>query len=276
MASADIARQHTNAPRGAQAHARDITRYLQQRQAIEQLERMHNARIVPDSSGAWQIYARDGKNAMKARSDIMNLISGHPPTRFQPLDVDPFYHQHLRGQAASQIRDQHGVHVVVPEEGDESPVLLVFEERAAPPTYELPRRQPSAQDAQAFQQALEQAQQDILALMGGREEIVSRDVEAPVKFHDKIRRHVDRHHQSMPEDSIPLQVLYGGPRPPQQQRRAPAPSVNLRGPQNEVEALMQSLMSFIEQEQQDELERGFTLSFDFPQKYANHLIGRRG
>lgn len=39
---------------------------------------------------------------------------------------------------------------------------------------------------------------------------------------------------------------------------------------------MQNLLAFIEQEKQDELERGFTLSFDFPQKFANHLIGRRG
>ena len=275
MASADIARQHANAPRGAQAHARDITRYLQQRQAIEQLERMHNARIVPDSSGAWQIYARDGKDAMKARSDVMNLISGHPPTRFHPVEIDPFFHQHIREQAAQQIRDQHGVRVVVPEDGDESPLLLVFEDRAPSPEYELPRRQPSAQDAQAFQQALQQAQQEILALMTGRESIISRDVEAPVKFHDKIRRHVDRHHQALPEGTIPLQLLYGGAGQPQQ-RKAPTPNVNLRGPQNDVDALMQSLLAFIEQEKQDELERGFILSFDFPQKFANHLIGRRG
>jgi len=276
MASADIAKQHANAPRGAQAHARDVTRYLQQRQGIEELERMHNARIMPDSTGAWQIYARDGKNAMKARSDIMNLISGHPPTRFHPVEVDPFYHEHLRQQAASNIRDQHGVRVILPEDGDEGPVLLVFEDRAPSPEYQLPRRQPTAQDAQAFEQALQQAQQEILSLISGREEIVSREVDAPVKFHDKIRRHVDRHHSSQPEGFIPTQVMYGGPRQPQQQRRAPTPNVNLRGPQNDVDALMQSLLAFIEQEKQDESERGFTLSFDFPQKFANHLIGRRG
>ena len=276
MASADIAKQHANAPRGAAAHAREITRYMQQRQAIEQLERMHNARIVPDTSGAWQIYARDGKNAMKARSDIMNLISGHPPTRFHPLEVDPFFHEHLREQVARDIRDQHGVRVIVPDEGDDSPILLVFEDRAPSPEYQLPRRQPTAQDAEAFQQALQQAQQQILDLISGRDEIISREVEAPVKFHDKVRRHVDRHHQSLPEGSIPLQVLYGGPRQPQQSRRAPAPNVNLRGPQSEVDALMESLMAFIEQEKQDELERGYTTSFDFPQKFANHLIGRKG
>nr|POF20132.1 vigilin 1 [Quercus suber] len=275
MASADIAKQHASAPRGAQAHARDITRYLQQRRAIEQLERQHSARIVPDSSGAWQIYARDGKNAMKARSDIMNLIAGHPPTRFHPVDVDPFYHEHIRQQAARQIREQHGVHIVVPDELDESPILLVFEDRTAQPEYQFPKAKPTPQDVQSFQQALQEAQQQIMQLISGQQQIVSRDVDAPVKFHDKIRRHVERHHKSLPEGTIPLQVAYGGSKQ-SGPRRAPAPSVGLRGPQDGVDALMQTLLAFIEQEKQDELERGFTLTFDFPQKYASHLIGRKG
>jgi len=272
MASADIARQHADAPRGAQTHARDVTRYLQQRKAIEQLERQHGARIVPDSTGAWQIYARDGKNAMKARSDVMNLISGHPPTRFHPVSVDPFYHDHLRTQAAAQIREQHGVHVVVPDDRDDSTILLVFEGPAAAPEYELPRQKPSPQDAQAFAKALQQAQQHVLGLFAGQQAIVSRDVEAPVKFHDKIRRHVDRHHQSQPEGHIPVQLNYGGAR----QAKAATPNVSVRGPEDSVDALFQSLLAFIEQEKQDELERGFTLDFPFPQQYANHLIGRKG
>lgn len=35
-------------------------------------------------------------------------------------------------------------------------------------------------------------------------------------------------------------------------------------------------MEFIEQEKQDEKERGFVLEFEFPQKFANHLIGKGG
>jgi transcription antitermination factor NusA-like protein len=202
------------------------------------------------------------------------LISGHPPSRFQPVDVDPFYYQHLRDQAARQIRDQHGVRVIVPDAFDESPVLLVFEDRAPSPEYQLPRRQPAPQDAQAYQQALQEAQQQILNLINNHQDIVSQDIEAPVKFHDKIRRHVDRHHQSL-RDQIPVQVNYGGPQQ-RGQRREPAPSVNLRGPQDFVDALNASLLAFIEQEKRDELERGFTLSFEFPQKFANHLIGRKG
>lgn len=270
----DISRQFANAPRGAQAHVRDMTRYLQQRQALAQLERTHNARIVPDSTGNFQIFAPDAKTAMKARTDLMNLVSGHPPTRFQPVDVDPFYHAHLREHAARHIRDTHGVRVVVPDDADDSPVLLVFEDRVPSPDYDLPRRQPSAQEAQAFQQALQEAQQYILNLMNGHQEIVSQDVEAPTQFHDKIRRHVDRHHQSQPEGRIPVQVNYG--RLHQQHLRQRQPLVNLRGPQDYVDALNASILAFIEQEKKDELERGFTLMFEFPQKFANHLIGQRG
>jgi len=50
----------------------------------------------------------------------------------------------------------------------------------------------------------------------------------------------------------------------------------VRGPQNAVDELMKNLLAFIEQEEKDELERGFTLTFDFPQRFANQLIGKGG
>ncbi|PIB02509.1 Vigilin 1 [Cercospora beticola] len=275
MASADIARAHSSAPRGAQVHARDITRYLQQRQALQELERAHDARIVPDSAGAWQIYARDGKNAIKARADVMNLVAGHPPSRFQPVQVDPFYHQHIREKEAPRIREQHGVRVVVPEGHSDEPLLLVFEDRAPSPEYSLPRGAPQAAQIKSFEQALQQAQREINTLLQGRPEIVSRQVDAPAKFHDKIRRHVDSHHRGLAEDQLPVQVSYGGQRQAAP-RREQEPRVNLRGPQDSVEALLASLVAFIEQEHKDELERDFKLSFDFPQQHANHLIGRKG
>lgn len=275
MASADIARAHSGAPRGANVHARDITRYLQQRSALQDLERVHDARIVPDSTGAWQIYARDGKNAIKARADIMNLVAGHPPSRFQSVQVDPFYHQHIRENAAPQIRERHGVRVVMPNELSDEPVLLVFEGRVPSPDYQLPRGVPQAQQVQAFGQALQQAQQEIDALLKGRPDIVSRQVDAPAKFHDKIRRHIDQHHQGLAAGQLPVQVSYGGQRQAET-RRTPEPNLDLRGPADSVETLLASLLPFIEQEHKDELERDFKLSFEFPQKHANHLIGRKG
>lgn len=53
-------------------------------------------------------------------------------------------------------------------------------------------------------------------------------------------------------------------------------SVHIRGPSSVVDWLVAKSLAFVEQEKQDEKERGFTLEFEFPQKFANHLIGKGG
>ncbi|KAK7508840.1 uncharacterized protein IWZ02DRAFT_472631 [Phyllosticta citriasiana] len=274
----DIAKQHAN----SQSHARALTRYLRQREAIAELERMHDASIVLPSSRdgptAWEIYSRDPKNGMRARMDIMNLINGHPPTRLANIDVDPFYHQHLRQRAAQNLRKDMGVHLVFPDEDPESPELvLVYEGPAAPAEYQLPRGQPSPAEAQAFQRALQQAQQKIASMVNGKDEIVGRDLEAPqnsARFHEKIRRFVDREQQILSQDQIPVQVLFGDARP--QGSRASRDNLFLRGPTQSVNSLSNKILAFVEQEKKDELERGYKVEFEYPQNFANVLIGKRG
>lgn len=53
-------------------------------------------------------------------------------------------------------------------------------------------------------------------------------------------------------------------------------TITLRGPSDAVDDLNRRLMEFLEREKQDELERGHITTFDFPQKFANQLIGRKG
>jgi transcription antitermination factor NusA-like protein len=53
-------------------------------------------------------------------------------------------------------------------------------------------------------------------------------------------------------------------------------SVHIRGPSSVVDWLAAKCLEFVEQEKQDEKERGFVLEFEFPQKFANHLIGKGG
>ena len=50
----------------------------------------------------------------------------------------------------------------------------------------------------------------------------------------------------------------------------------MRGPSAAVEGLAERIVEFVELEKKDELERGHVTSFDFPQKYANYLIGKKG
>ncbi|KAF5024306.1 hypothetical protein F66182_3636 [Fusarium sp. NRRL 66182] len=270
MSNLDIARFHRNAPGGAAVHAGNVTRYLRQRREIERLEKLYNTHInTPFSEGGalpWELYSREGKNAIRAQSEITGIINAQPPSRMISVPVDPFFHQHLRNDVTQRVKQDYGVQIVVPEASEANvPVLLVFE--GPDPTngpYQLPRTKPSDTDVRAFQQGLREAQKHILELLDKQEAIVTASLDVPAKFHEKLRRFIKKEQESRKADQIPVRVTKVGT------------TITLRGPSSAVESLAAKANAFVEQEKEDEKERGFTLSFDFPQKFANHLIGKGG
>ncbi|KAH9876668.1 hypothetical protein J1614_003800 [Plenodomus biglobosus] len=278
MATADAAREHKGP--NAQAHAHNLTRYLRQRQALKDLENAHDASIVVptdrDGPTGWEIYAKNGKDSMKARSDVMNVFASHPPSRFATMDVDPFYHQFLRERNAPKIRQDHGVHIVFPEESENSPQLvLVFEDNNSPyDQYTIPRQRPSAAEIKAYQQGLQDAQKYILGLTSNQPKIESRGLESNPKFHRKIEQFVNEQQQSLSNNQVPVQALFGQRRPEAHSRSNN--SFAIRGPSNAVEELNKKILAFIEQAEKDELERNHVTTFDYPQKYASHLVGKGG
>jgi hypothetical protein len=182
----DISRFHRQAPGGASQHARNLTRYLRQKKELERLEKQHSVHInTPFSDDGvlpWELYSRDGKNAIRAQSEIKNIVDGHPPSRMGAVPVDPFFHQFLRSDVQPRVRQDYGVHMVVPEatEGD-APVLLVFESLDAPEPYQIPRAQPTEAEVQAFAQGIRDAQQHILDLINKQEAIKSESIDVPQK-----------------------------------------------------------------------------------------------
>lgn len=70
--------------------------------------------------------------------------------------------------------------------------------------------------------------------------------------------------QAARSDQIPVRVFADGT------------IVTLKGPKPSVESLKARVEDFIEQAKEDEKERGYIMSFDFPQKHANMLIGKGG
>ncbi|KAI1675974.1 rna binding effector protein [Pyrenophora tritici-repentis] len=247
MATADAAREHRGP--NAQAHAHNITRYLRQRKALADLERKHEASIVVptdrDAPTGWEIYARDGKNSMKARGDIMSVFASHPPSRFATMNVDPFYHQFLRQRNAPKVRQDHGVHIVFPDESEQSPELvLVYEGQTPYEEYAIPRGAPSPAEIKAYQQ--------------DQPQIEARGLESNPKFHRKIEQFVN--------DSQKDLLL----------TNQSNNSFAIRGPASAVDELNAKILAFIEQAEKDELERNHVTAFDYPQKYASHLVGKGG
>ena len=277
MATADAAREHRGP--NAQAHAHNLTRYLRQREALAELERLHEASIVAptdrDGPTGYEIYARDGKNSMKARGDIMNVFGAHPPSRFSTVNVDPVYHSFLRQRPAPQIRQDTGVHIVFPNEEEESPeLILVYEGRDPYDQYAIPRGKPQNDEINAYKKALQEASELIHRLTKNQPQVASRDLEASQKFHRKIEQFVKDEQEGLAHDQVPVQVLFGGRRPEAVNRSKD--SFAIRGPSNAVDDLNAKILAFIEQAEKDELERNHITTFDYPQKYASHLVGKGG
>jgi rRNA processing protein Krr1/Pno1 len=270
MSNIDIGRFHRSAPGGQAAHAGFVTRYLRQRKEIERLEKLYNTHInTPFSQqGAlpWELYSREGKNAIRAQSEITGIVNSHPPARMQSLPIDPFFHQHLRNNITPTMKKDFGVYIVVPEASEpDAPVLLVYEgPDPADGPYQLPRTKPTDSETKAFAQALEDARKHILDLIGKQEQLSSATLDVPIKFHERLRRFIKKEQENRSADQIPVRVSKVGT------------TITLRGPESAVKALASKAEAFVEQEKQDDKERGFTLTFDFPQKFANHLIGKGG
>jgi predicted PilT family ATPase len=277
MATADAAREHKGA--NSQAHAHNLTQYLRQRKALAEIERLHEASIVAptdrDGPTGWEIYARDGKASMKARGDIMGVFASHPPSRFSTVNVDPFYHPFLQQRNAPKLRQDTGVHVVFPNEIDNSPqLILVYEGDAAYDDYAIPRGAPSPADIKAYQQALQKAQQVIQGLTSNQPSIESRGLESNPKFHRKIEQFIIDEQEGLPQQQVPVQALFGQRRPEAHSRSNNGFAI--RGPSNAVDELQAKILAFIEQAEKDELERNHVTTFDYPQKYASHLVGKGG
>ncbi|MBE3043332.1 hypothetical protein IMZ48_12330, partial [Candidatus Bathyarchaeota archaeon] len=85
------------------------------------------------------------------------------------------------------------------------------------------------------------------------------------RFHERLRRFIKTEQdRRRSEQQIPIRVT------------STKTKVSLKGPASAVKTLAEKVEQFVAQEKEDEKERGFTLSFDFPQKFANHLIGKGG
>lgn len=170
------------ARQGNREHARFITQYLRDRREIERLEKEHQTHIAtPPTADSWTMFYRNGKNAIRARTEISSIIDAHPASRLSTVAVDPFFHAHIRKEISPKVKEDYGVHLVVPEGNDsESPVILVFEgDGGLQPDYQVPRGQPSPAEIAAFKQGLEDARAHILEILSKQAQIISSSIDVP-------------------------------------------------------------------------------------------------
>jgi hypothetical protein len=184
-ANVDPRKNIMNAPNGADAHARALAQYFAARGLEEEFQRVHDAHVAfpisADTSENWDIFARDKMNLPKARADLIEVIRAHPPSRLTLVEVDPFFHPHLQEQCAHDVRNDFGVHMILPQDEDSNNVMLVYEgPESGSASFRMPRQRPSDGEIAAFEEALHQARNQILSIIGDQD-ISTQQVEIPQK-----------------------------------------------------------------------------------------------
>jgi predicted PilT family ATPase len=269
--SVDISRQFRNAPGGPRIHARNVTRYLHDRDVFSKIRQAHQIKhietpITAEGAQPWSLYFDSGTNAIKAQNDIISIVNAYPPSRMVAVPIDEFFHQHLRNNMMEPIQKEQGVRIIVPQPSNAAdPVLLVFEgEAGSSPEFQVQRGAPTPQQVQEFRQGLEDARKRILEIIARQGEIISRETHVDHLYHNKLRQFILSEQKKRAADQIAIRVNNRDE------------NVIFRGPAPAVEDLLTKVDKFVQEAIQDEKERDFTLTFDFPQKHANQLIGKGG
>ncbi len=186
MANVDPRRYFADAPLGPDAHSRALSRYFQERQLEAEINGLYGAQLVfpplSDPSVNWEIYSRDMKKSIQARSDLTKIIQAHPPAKLALVEVDRFFHPHLQHQFLEALQNEHGVNMIVPRNDEPNHIVLVCEGPAdAQAPFQIPRQRPSEAEIVAFQEALRQARSQLLSTVGDMPEIATRQVDVPTK-----------------------------------------------------------------------------------------------
>ena len=281
----------SDAPQGPDTHARALAQYLTHRRLEEEFRSSHSAHAtfpyMEGSSPSFDIFARDNAKLSKARQDLIQVIKAHPPQRMSQVEVNPFFHPHLREQCAHPLKNDLGVHMIVPTNEESDQVLLVFEGPAtSDPNFRINREVPDSSKLEKFQEALEQARNQILSIIGDQQDIRTKQVPVAEKYHDRVRKFVNREQaseQGTSPSSFPVQLMFDGfpvsssTRPVSPTAAAPSRrEASLRGPGRDVDDLEAKIIAFLKQAEQDEQERGYITTLEFPSKFNGYLVGKNG
>jgi transcription antitermination factor NusA-like protein len=274
--------KHFHDSEGPERHSRALAQYLQQKAIEREFMNSHQAEIVfpsrQSASPSWTVVTDDQQKAMSARNELAKIAQAYPSTRLQLVEVDPFYHPHLQQMHSANLRNDLGVHMIVPEDGSD-PVVLVYEGPAQNENFTIPRSKPTKTEIAEFEKALQEAQKMIYNSINHKGIFVE-DVPVPRKFHDKVRRFVGNEPKPEPSQGFPVQVDFGGRNAPRQANGAPRgqpENVFLRGPNEaDIAELRKKIEEFLLEAEQDEKERGYTTSLAFPAQYNKNLIGKQG
>ncbi|CAG8593403.1 18703_t:CDS:10, partial [Racocetra fulgida] len=263
-------------------HAKNILKYLCNR-SKKKIESDNNVQIVIPKGTALE------KNVILefVGKDLGNVENAkkESPSHFAIATIEPHLHRHIigrKGQNLQRVKETYGVEIIVPDEKDESPdILIVFEGKD--------NEVPIDKKESYVKDILEKAKLELVKAGQDASDFATQTLTIPVKFHRHIIGPKGTTLNGITGGSdAPVSVKFGSSRTGAAERSANAEGkkliqtpmsndiVVIKGPTEEVERVVKEINKVVEDAKHTEFMNSYTEEFTFPAQYSAHVIGKGG
>lgn len=178
--SIDVCRAHPKAPGGAKLQARDITRYLKQKQEFQNVEKEFDVEVtLPSAEDLYDlnkpclvtIIGRSSEKVGGARAKIQNLYLQYNPDRVVRLDIEPLHHRHIvgrDGRGVQKVIEKRPVELLFPEDPEEFEIVFVYEGES--------------QDREEVRQVLDEATELVIAFSQNQVAVIQKTIDISKEY----------------------------------------------------------------------------------------------
>ncbi|RHZ71430.1 hypothetical protein Glove_258g36 [Diversispora epigaea] len=293
IVSLDITLIHRSADQPLE-HAKNILKYLVNRSKLRKIETDFNIQIIVpkvqelEKEVVLDFISKTHEDAEKAKNEVAEMIKNLPPNNFTIATIEPHLHRHIigrKGQNLQRVKETYGVEIIVPDEKDESPVILIVYEGKVGEEIPTDKKMKDSH----IKEVLEKVKVELIKAAQDASDFATQTLSIPVKFHRHIIGPKGSTLNSITGGmDAPVSVKFGSYRTGAAERSANAEGkkltqapisndiVIIKGPTVEVERVVKEISKVVEEAKHTEIMNSYTIVFNFPAQYSAHIIGKGG
>ncbi|OZJ05526.1 hypothetical protein BZG36_01906 [Bifiguratus adelaidae] len=265
-------------------NARELLKFLRKTNKLREIEEATGAQIgAPkvadvDSPAILEFFSKQAEVATKALNQTKELIKSYPPAFFDHVVIDSHLHRHVvgrQGRNRQRIAEQYKVEVIVPEEKDDSDVILLV--------YTGVTGGSPDKDAEGMaKEAIETAMAELLKTAADASDFITETVNIPSKYHGSIigpRGTTLNAIIGTGENSA--SVRFGSSKGSAEKKHLQKEELSedailVRGGKEEVKRVVSEIKKLYEETKHQDILNSYTEDVTVPKAYLPHVIGKNG
>jgi len=177
LVALDLCKAFVTAPDGAKAHAMEVLRHARKTPEVRQINKECDVELIyPTPDILYDlgkpcyifIIGKSKEYVDAATKRVVTIFGSYTPERVAHINVDPLHHKYIigkDGKGAKKISAQTTVELLFPEDSEDESIALIYEG--------------DSKDSIAISEALEKTKAEILEIVKGQVEIVTKMIDIP-------------------------------------------------------------------------------------------------